>query len=102
VRSYGPRFDGGDQTARVSQAHEYTRKDELWSRSIGSGRLSCRMLRAASGPARRIVQLVAEYDDRGVAVVQVVDCKSEEEEKREAFRLEGLIRYSNALPSSAG
>jgi hypothetical protein len=47
----------------------------------------------------RIVQLLAEYEDAGVDVQQVVQCQDELEEAREAERLELLILTASIRPT---
>lgn len=98
-RSYGPRFDpDGTQHARVAQATDYSIELPLYHRKVGNGMIYCRMLKAA-GPARRIVQLVAEYGDAGVDVHQVVQCFSDEDEVRQLQRLEGIILEASRRPT---
>jgi hypothetical protein len=98
-RSYGPRFDpDGTQHARVAHAADYSIELPLYHRRVGNGMISCRMLKAPT-PAKRIIQLVAEYSDAGVAVQHVVQCTSEAEEVRQLERLERLILAASRRPS---
>lgn len=86
--------------ARVSQAHDYDRITTLWTRTVGSGQILCQLRRASSGPARRIVQLIAEYEDAGVLTTHTVQVESAEEEAREAQRLERLILEATIRPTT--
>jgi hypothetical protein len=100
VRSYGSRFiDDGEQTMRVAQAHDYSIELPLYVRRVGSGRITCRMLKAPA-PAKRIVQLVADYIEAGVHTTRVVQCESEFEEIRQLERLEGIIRAAERRPTA--
>jgi hypothetical protein len=100
VRSYGPRIDPetGALHARVSQAHDYTLATILWRRRIGNGTIECKMYRSTSGPARRIVQLHAEYIDAGIHTSAVVGVASVFEERVEALRLEKIILAASTRP----
>jgi hypothetical protein len=100
MRSFGPRVDPetGALHARVSQAHDYTRVTTLWRRTVGNGSIECKMYRAASGPARRIIQLHAEYTDAGVHTTTVCGVADPLDEQRQAARLERVIRAASARP----
>jgi hypothetical protein len=101
ARSYGPRREAdGTQHARVAQAGEYSIELPLYQRAIGTGTITCRMLKRDAGPGRRIVQLLAEYYDAGVQVTRVVQCASETEEVAQLQRLERIIRRATSLPST--
>jgi hypothetical protein len=100
VRSYGPRFiDDGEQTMRVAQAHDYSIELPLYVRRVGSGSITCRMLKAPT-PAKRIVQLVAEYVEAGIDTTRVVQCESEVEEMHQLARLEGIILAAERRPTA--
>jgi hypothetical protein len=88
----------GTQHARVAQATDYSIELPLYHRRIGNGTVYCRMSKAAQ-PARRIVELVAEYSDAGVAVQHVIRCTSEDEEIRQLMRLERLIAAASRKPA---
>lgn len=81
----------------VAHAAAYERVTVLWRRTVGSGFIECRLLRARR-PAKRIVQLYAEYLDAGVPTTAVVGVDSPEEEARVAARLEAQIRHAGRLP----
>lgn len=101
ARSYGPRTEPGDVThARVAQSGDYTIDLPLYRREIGNGSITCRMLKRAGGPGRRIVQLVGEYYDAGVQVTHAVQCNDEPDELRQLERLEGIIRAAQRRPSA--
>jgi hypothetical protein len=93
MRSYGPRFDpdGIVQHARVAQATTYELATILWCRRLAGGEIRCELLRGATGPARRIVQLVAEYEDAGEPCTRVRRCESPAEETEGAAYLERMI-----------
>lgn len=92
-KTYGPRFDpdGITQHARVAQATSYTRITTLWTRKVAGGTIRCELLGGADGPARRIVQLVAEYPDGDDLAMIVRKCESPEEEARALLYLERTI-----------
>jgi hypothetical protein len=100
MRSYGPRFDSdGTQHARVAQAADYSIELPLYHRRIGNGVVYCRLLKAPT-PAKRLVQLVAEYSDAGVAVQHVIQCESEQDEMSSLARLEKLITAASRRPAA--
>lgn len=100
MSSYGRRIDpDGVQHAPVAQAHDYSIETPIYRRAVGNGTITCRMLKAAEGPARRIVQLTAEYYDAGVQVTQVVQCDSEQDEVRQLERLERRILEATRRPT---
>jgi hypothetical protein len=90
--------DGVTQHARVAHAADYSVELPLYHLEVGNGTIFCRVLKSPS-PAKRIVQLVAEYTDAGVEVLQVVQCESEAEETRELERLERRILEASRRPS---
>lgn len=98
-----PAFDPGDhaQHARVGSRAIYDVQIALWHRRVGNGTIYCRLLKASAGPARRLVELVAEFEDRGVGELRVVRCTSEADEHRELERLEGIMRAAAARPTPA-
>ncbi len=100
-RSYGRRVDEETRSlhARVSQAHDYDHVTTLWRRTVGTGTILCQ-LRRASTPAKRLVQLVAEYEEGGESVLQLVQVESPEEEAREALRLEGIMLAAMVKPTT--
>lgn len=99
MRSYGPRVDpDGTQHARVAQAHDYKIETPLYVRQVGNGTITCRMLKSPT-PAKRIIQLVAQYSEAGVAVDRVVQCTSETEEIAQLERLERIVLEASRRPS---
>lgn len=102
MRSYGARVDpDGTQHARVSQAHDYDVVTTLWRRRIGNGTLECQLLRAKV-PAKRIVQLRAEYVDAGIDTLAIVQVEDELDEARQATRLERAMILASAKPTEGG
>lgn len=97
MRSYGPRFDpdGVVQHARVAQATSYARITTLWERRIAGGKIRCELLGGADGPARRIIQLVAEYPDVDGLNTVIRKCDSAEEERRACIYLEMIMRAAS-------
>jgi hypothetical protein len=87
-----------DQHARVAHAGEYTIETPLYQRRVGNGTITCRMMRSPT-PAKRIVQLVADYHDGGIQTTRVCQCESEQEEVRDLQRLERLILEASRRPS---
>lgn len=86
-----------DQHARVANAAEYTEELQLYARVVGNGTIRC-VMRKSPTPAKRLVQLVAEYWDAGVQVTQVVQCDSEQDEVRQLARLERRILEASRRP----
>lgn len=103
MNSYGPRVDHetGETHARVSQAHDYQLVTTLWRRRVGTGSIECRLYKSTSGPARRIVQLHAQWTERDIDTSCVVGVDSPEEEAVEAARLERVILGASILPLAA-
>lgn len=89
----------GTQHADVAHAAEYSLEVPLYVRSVGAGTITCNMLKAPT-PAKRLIQLKAEYYERGVQVTQVVQCSSEREEVAELARLERVMRAAQARPTT--
>jgi hypothetical protein len=89
--------DGVTQHARVAHAAEYSIQVPLYHRHVGTGMITCRLLRSPT-PAKRIVQLVAEYVERGVDTTRVVQCESEVDEIRQLERLERIILEATRRP----
>lgn len=102
MRSYGPRVDPDTGTLhmRVRQAHDYDRQMTLWRRKVGNGHIDCKMLRASSGPARRIIQLHATYTDAGVLTMSIVTCENELDEAIQISRLEARVLAASSRPTS--
>jgi hypothetical protein len=100
MRSHGPRVDPetGALHARVNQAHDYELATILWRRRIGNGTLTCKLFRARSGPARRIIQLEAAYTDAGVTSTLVSQVNDPLEEQFVAARMEREILAASARP----
>ena len=98
--SWSPnRFDrDGVQHARVGHAADYSIELPLYHREVGNGTIFCRLLKSPT-PAKRIVQLVAEYSDAGVEVQHVVQCEGEADEKRQLERLERIVLAASRRPS---
>lgn len=91
-RSYGPRFDpDGTQHARVANAAGYKIDTILWRVRVHNGELRCELLRGTSGPAKRPVRLVAEYQDADEFCTRVRLCKNPEEETEGRLYLEGIM-----------
>lgn len=91
--------DGVTQHARVANAGEYSIEIPLYHRRVGNGTIMCRMLKQPA-PGKRIVQLVGEYSDAGVEVLQVVQCSSEQEEHEQLQRLERIILAASRRPAA--
>jgi hypothetical protein len=95
-----PRLDSDGVTVHADVAHaaEYSIETPLYVRTVGNGTITCKLLQAPT-PAKRIVQLLAEYYERGVQVTHVVQCASESEEIRELERLEKVVLEASRKPS---
>jgi hypothetical protein len=91
------RFHEGEQTMAVANAAAYELVTVLWRRRVGNGSIECRLVRAKR-PAKRLVQLLAEYSDAGELCTTVVQVADVDEEAREALRLERLILAASARP----
>jgi hypothetical protein len=93
-----PRFDAsGDQHAAVAHAADYELVTTLWRRRVGNGSITCQLLRAKR-PAKRIVQLHAEWTDAGVPTTCICQVHSPAEEAHDAARLERLILAASRRP----
>ncbi|HEY1457559.1 MAG TPA: hypothetical protein VGF15_03475, partial [Solirubrobacteraceae bacterium] len=90
----------GEQHAPVSDSIEYTRVTTLWQRRIGNGTLTCDLYRGTK-PSKRLVMLIAVYDDGNAGVTRSVRCESPEEETKEAARLEAIIRAASRRPDES-
>lgn len=90
--------DGVTQHADVAHAAEYSIDVPLYHRRVGNGTIVCRLLKSPT-PAKRIVQLQADYLDAGVDVHHVVQCDSELDEIRQLERLEGVILRASRRPA---
>lgn len=103
MRSYGPRFDpdGIVQHARVAQATSYARITTLWERKIAGGTIRCELYGGADGPARRIVQLIAEYPDGDGLNTVIRKCDSPAEETEACVYLEMIMRAATRRGASA-
>lgn len=94
-----PRVDpDGVQHKDVAHAAEYSIEQVLYRRQVGTGNITCRLHTSAT-PAKRIVQLTAEYDEGGIFTSRVVRCESETEEMLELQRLEKIIRKASTRPA---
>jgi hypothetical protein len=91
--------DGVVEHRRVAHAAEYSIELPLYMRTIGNGSVKCVLLKSPT-PAKRIVQLIAEYKEAGVYVHQVVQCISETEELAQLQRLERVILEASRRPST--
>lgn len=89
--------DGVTVHARVAHAAEYSIDVPLYHRRVGTGMITCRLLRSPT-PAKRLVQLVAEYVEAGVDTMRVVQCDSEVDEVRQLHRLERIILEATRRP----
>jgi hypothetical protein len=100
--SYGPRVDEhtGALHMRVPDAIKYERErvTTLWSRKVGNGTLRCELLRGDK-PSRRLVQLVADYEERGNGQLRTCICTDELDEARQVARLEKLMLEAAILPT---
>lgn len=98
--SYGPQLDpdGVVQHKPVSSVAAYGRILTLWERKIGTGSIRCELVRAAQ-PAHRIVRLIADYQDAGIEVQQLVQVHNVMEEQAETARLERIIRQASIRPN---
>jgi hypothetical protein len=103
MRSYGPRFDpdGIVQHATVATVAEYGVQTILWRRKVAGGTIRCELLSAA-GPAKRIVQLVAEYPDGDTICTVIRKCADPEEEMLGVAYLERVIIQASRRGAPAG
>lgn len=101
MRSYARGVDGetGAAQARVPEAHTYDLRVALYERRVGAGVIRCHLVRSSEGPARRLVQLVADYYEAGVAVTTCVQVASDDEELRELARLERVMLAAQRRPA---
>lgn len=101
-RSWAPQQDSdtGGRHMRVTDAIDYERSrvTTLWRRPIGNGTLRCELLRGHK-TSRRLVQLVAEYEDAGDAAARTCVCDDELDEARQVARLERIMLEASARPS---
>ena len=101
-KSYAPRVDEetGGLHMRVPDAivYERHRVTTLWTRKVGNGTLRCELLRGHKA-SRRIVQLVADYEERGNGVLRTCVCDDELDQARQEQRLEQLMLAASILPS---
>jgi hypothetical protein len=102
LKSYAPRQDAetGGMHMRVPDAVDYERQrvTTAWRRKVGNGTLTCEVLRGHKR-SRRLVQLVAEYEDAGDAALRTCICDDELDEARQVQRLEKLMLEAAARPS---
>ncbi len=93
MRSYGPRFDpdGVVQHARVAQAATYDLATILWRRRVAGGELRCELLRVTGGTGRRIVRLVADYEEGDTSCTRTRVCDTPLEEELGAIYLERVM-----------
>lgn len=99
MKSYGPRQEpDGTQHMRVAQAREYPVEIVHYRRRVAGGVITCRT-RKSRTPGRRIVQLTANYLERGIDTQRVVQCESQEEEMRQLERLERIILEASRSPT---
>jgi hypothetical protein len=100
MRSYGPRVDPetGALHKRVSQAHEYQVASLLWRRPVGNGIVTCELLRSITGPAKRIVQLRADYTDAGTVTTDVIQLAGEDDEQLQVMLLTVKILEASRRP----
>jgi hypothetical protein len=101
VRDYGRRHDDdGTVHARVRNVGRYSVQTVLYTRSVaGVGTIRCELLRNRDGVGRRLVQLVADYVDAGVAVQRIVMCDDELDEKYQLGRLERTMLEAMRRPA---
>lgn len=100
MREVGRRHDAdGTVHRRVRNIGTYSEVTTLRRIRIGTGSIEVRLAKNAAGPGRRIVQLVADYNDAGVAVQHVVQCDDELDEARQLQRLERLILEAMRRPA---
>jgi hypothetical protein len=101
-KTYGPRVDEetGGLHMRVPDAIRYERErvTTLWRRKVGNGTLRCELLRGDK-PSRRLVQLVADYEERGNGVLRTCVCSDELDQARQEARLERLMLEASVLPT---
>jgi len=102
-KSYAPRVDEetGGLHMRVSDAvvYERHRVTTLWTRKVGNGTLRCELLRGHK-PSRKVVQLVADYEERGNGMLRTCVCNDEFDQARQEERLEQLMLAAAILPSN--
>ena len=103
-KSYAPRVDQetGGLHMRVADAivYERHRVTTLWSRRVGNGTLRCELLRGHK-PSRKVVQLVADYEERGNGMLRTCVCDDELDQARQEARLEQLMLAAAILPSDS-
>jgi len=101
VRDYGRRHDDdGTVHARVANVGNYGVQTILYTRKVGgAGTIRCELLRRRGGPGKRLVQLVADYDDAGVAVQRIVMCDDELDEQYQLRRLERTMLEAMRRPA---
>lgn len=78
---------------RVPDAVEYDRAKsiQLWRRTVGNGTLTCELLKADKPGARRLVQLIADYEVAGDGHLRTCICDDEDDEQRQVKRLTELM-----------
>jgi hypothetical protein len=100
-RTYGPRVDAdtGGLHMRVPDAIRYERErvTTLWTRRVGNGTLTLELLRGHK-PSRRLVQLVADYEDAGNGIIRTCVCEDQLDEARQIARLEKLMLEASIRP----
>lgn len=85
---------------RVAQSASYKVRNVLWRRRVASGTIRCELLGGIEHPARRPVQLVAEYEDGDTTCTRIRRCESPEEEREAAIYLEQVIRAASRRPAA--
>ncbi len=79
-------------------AYERARVTTLWSRRVGNGTLTCELLKGHK-PSRRLVQLVADYENAGDTETRTCVCDDPLDEARQIKRLETIMLEAAARPS---
>jgi hypothetical protein len=81
----------------VAHAADYDVKTPLYRREVAGGTVTCYQLRSRK-PAKRLVQLEAEYTEAGILTTHIIHCEDLEDEVRQLERLERIIREASRKP----
>lgn len=94
-----PRHDADGTVHRdVANAADYSIKTPLYRREISGGTVTCYQLRSPT-PAKRLIQLEAEYMEAGILTTHIVHCEDLDDEHRQLQRLERVIREASRKPA---
>lgn len=90
--------DGVTVHRDVAHAADYNDATMLRRWNVGNGTIRLELVRSATPGTMRRARLVADYEDEGVAVQEVVMCSDELEEAKATARLEAKIMTASARP----